>query len=158
MNNPIRQFVEKRKKQADSEFVGEGFGSAPSTWSLVPNADYYGRIEHSAMVVRSGDGSKTASWTQELPAYGYYDIYVYLNQQRRFGRGQRNSEPAGQYIYKVMHDDGNDEIILEVKNFENGWNLLGSFYISTDSSTVVLSDAGGAGRVVADAVKWVFQR
>lgn len=158
MNNPIRQFVEKRKKKADFEFVGEGFGPAPSTWSLVPNADYFGIIEHSAMVVRSGDGSKTASWIKKLPAHGYYDIYVYLSQQRRFGQGRRNSEPSGEYVYKVMHDDGNDEILLEVKGFENGWNLLGSFYFSSDSSTVVLSDAGGADRVVADAVKWVFQR
>jgi hypothetical protein len=45
-----------------------------------------------------------------------------------------------------------------VKNFESGWNLLGSFYISADTAVVSLSDAGGADRVVADAVKWVQQR
>lgn len=162
MNNPLRQWVEQRKKKDNpSEFVGEGFGQAPSTWSLVANSDYFGEIEHSAMVVRSGNGSKTAVWKQNLPSPGYYDIYVYLNEQRRFGppgRGRGNSEPEGAYVYNIQHDDGNEEITIEVKNFETGWNLLGSFYFSSDSSEVVLTDKGGANRIVADAVKWTLQR
>ncbi|HOO83684.1 MAG TPA: hypothetical protein PLS94_03910 [Prolixibacteraceae bacterium] len=163
MNNPLRQWVEQRKKKDNpSEFVGEGFGQAPSTWSLMANSDYFGEIEHSAMVIRSGNGSKYAVWKQKIPTPGYYDIYVYLNEQRRFGpgrgRGRGNSEPEGSYIYNIKHDDGNEEIAIEVKNFETGWNLLGSFYFSSDTSEVVLTDKGGADRIVADAVKWTLQR
>lgn len=159
LENPLRKWVESRKTKSETEFVGEGFGQAPSTWSLVANSDYFGKIEHSAMMVRSGDGSKTATWKIELPTAGYYDIYVNLTQQRRFGGpGRRNSDPEGSYVYKVFHDDGEEEVSLELKSFENGWNLLGSFYISSDTSTVVLTDKGGAERVVADAVKWVVQR
>lgn len=158
LENPLRKLVEQSKKKSASEFTGEGFGQAPSTWRLSANSDYFGKIEHSAMVIRSGDGSKTATWRKELPTAGYYEIFVHLSQQRRFGRGRGNSDPVGKYSYTVFHDDGQDEIELEVKDFENGWNLLGSFYLSGDTSKVILSDKGGADRVVADAVKWVQQR
>jgi ABC-type transport system involved in multi-copper enzyme maturation permease subunit len=169
LDNPLRQFVESRKAQPVSEFVGEGFGQAPSTWGLSANAQYYGKIELSAMVVRSGSGNKTATWKTELDKTGYYEIYVYLNQQRRGwsgpggpggqgGGGRRNNDPVGSYFYQVHHDDGVEEVELEVKSFENGWNLLGSFYLSSETATVVLTDKGGADRVVADAVKWSIQR
>ena len=165
LENPLRKFVEKRKKtNNESEYVGEGFGSAPTTWSLNANSEYFGKIEHSAMIIRSGDGSKSATWKRELPATGYYDIYVYLNAQRRFnfrggpGGGDRRREPEGKYVYTVLSDDGNEEVELETKDIEDGWNLLGSFYISSDSAQVSISDNGGANRIVADAVKWVLQR
>lgn len=160
MKNPLRQFVEKKKKTSDTEFVGEGFGQTPSTWGLSANSDYFGKIEHSAMIVRSGDGNKIATWKKVLPSAGYYDIFVYLNKERRRGRGRNGggSDPTGKYVYTVIHDDGSEEVELEVKDFEDGWNLLGSFYLSSDTSIVSLSDKGGANKVVADAVKWELQR
>lgn len=161
LQNPLRQLVEKRKKKNEtpgSEYVGEGFGQAPSTWSLNPNADFYGKVEHTAMIVRSGDGSKTATWKKALPAAAYYDVYVHLTAPQRFGPRRNRDEDNGSYHYEVLHDDGNELIELEVKDVETGWNLLGSFYLSADSATVQLSDKGGANRVVADAVKWVIQR
>lgn len=163
MNNPFRQLVEKQKRnENNNKFVGEGFGKAPSTWSLMANSDFFGEIEHSAMVIRSGNGSKSAVWKQKIPTPGYYDIYVYLNEpRRRFGppgKSKENSESKGAYVYSIKHADGNEEIALEVKNFESGWNLLGSFYLLSDSSEVVLLDKGDADRIVADAVKWTLQR
>lgn len=161
LDNPVRQFVEKRKNnESDSEFVGQGWGPGPSTWSLNADANYFGKIEHSAMFVRSGEGNKTASWEKPLDKEAYYDVYVYLQEQRRFGppgRGGRR-DPEGSYFYTVHHADGVEEIELSLKDFENGWNLLGSFYISSGTGKVVLSDKGGADRVIADAVKWVIQR
>ena len=160
MENPIRQFVEKRKKnESDSKFVGQGWGPGPNTWSLTANASYFGKIEHSAMFIRSGEGSKTATWEKDLPKEGYYDIYVYLERQRGFGgRGRGNRDPEGSYFYTINHADGVEEIELALKDIEDGWNLVGSFYISNKRGTVTLSDKGGADRVVADAVKWVLQR
>lgn len=167
LENPLRKFVEKRKKSdSESEYVGEGFGQAPTTWSLNANADYFGKVEHSAMLIRSGDGSKTVTWKRELPSAGYYDVYVYLTEQRRFRRGPGGpggpgggrQDPEGKYVYSVKSDDGAQEVEIETKDFENGWNLLGSFYISSDSAEVTLTDKGGADRIVADAVKWVLQR
>lgn len=159
LENPLRQFVEKRKKSDDdNEYVGEGFGPAPTTWSLNANSDYFGKVEHSAMIIRSGDGTKTATWKKALPSAGYYDVYVHLNKQRQFGPRRKRNKPTGKYVYSVFSDDGNEEVELEIKDFEDGWNLLGSFYISSDTASVTLSDKGGANRIVADAVKWVLQR
>jgi ABC-type transport system involved in multi-copper enzyme maturation permease subunit len=161
LDNPLRKLVEQRKKKADtpgSEYVGEGWGPAPSTWRLNPNADFYGKVEHTAMIVRSGDGSKTASWKKAIPAAAYYEVYVHLSAPQRFGPRRNNDQNDGTYHYEVMHDDGTEHIELEVKDVETGWNLLGSFYLSSDSAMVKLSDKGGANRVVADAVKWVIQR
>lgn len=163
LENPLRKFVDSRKKkESDSEFVGQGWGPGPSTWSLNANSEYFGKTEHSAMMVRSGDGGKTATWTKKLPKEGYYDVYVYLQRQRGFGgppgRGGGRRDPEGKFVYTVPHEDGVEEIELELKDFEDGWNLLGSFYIASEEASVTLSDKGGADRVVADAVKWVLQR
>lgn len=161
LDNPLRKMVDSRKKKKlapGSEYVGEGFGPAPSTWSLNPNADFYGQVEHTAMIVRSGDGSKTATWKTPVKTASYYDVYVHLTAPQRFGPRRNQEQNDGKYHYEVLHDDGTEQIELEVKEVETGWNLLGSFYLSSDSASVKLSDKGGASRVVADAVKWVIQR
>jgi ABC-type transport system involved in multi-copper enzyme maturation permease subunit len=158
LENPLRKFVESRKKEESSEFVGQGFGQAPASWSLSPDAGFFGKIEHSAMIIRSGDGSKKASWSIALPDEAYYDVYVYLNAPRRFGPRRGRGGDDGSYHYIIPHADGTEEIELKVDDFEDGWNLLGSFYLSGDSAMVTLTDAGGASRVVADAVKWVKQK
>jgi hypothetical protein len=163
VNNPIRKLFAKKSTSEEDKFVGQGFGPPPTTWSLSANTDYYGTTEQSALVVRSGDGSKTATWRRVIPEAGYYDVFVYLTEQRRFrgmpgGQGRGNNDPEGKYVYTVSHDDGDEEIELEMKDIESGWNLLGSFYISSDTAVVRLSDKGGAERIVADAVKWVQQR
>jgi hypothetical protein len=158
LENPLRQIFSKQNEQEEDEFVGQGFGSAPSTWSLSAASSYFGQIEHSAMIVRSGEGTKVATWKKELPVAGYYDIYAYLSKQRSFGRHRDRSDPTGSFIYTVVNEDGVEDIELEVKDFEDGWNLLGSFYFQADSATVTLSDKGGARLVFADAIKWVHQK
>ncbi len=157
LDNPLRQFVESRKnKDNDTRFTAEGFGPPPATWSLIANSDYYGIIEHSAMVIRGGDGNKTATWQTMLPNEAYYELYVYLNEERRFGPRHRRDSPDGQYTYQVHHADGVEEIMIPVEDFEDGWNSLGSYFIALqDTAKIVLTNAGGADKVVADAVKWV---
>ena len=158
LENPIRKYFAERNKQQDDEFVGQGFGPAPVTWSLSANANYFGKIEHSAQIVRSGKGDKVATWKKKLPEAGYYNVYTYLSEQRGFGRRRDRSKPTGKYVYTITHDDGIENVEIEVKNFENGWNLLGSFYFQADTATVSLSDQGGAKTVIADAIKWVKQK
>lgn len=169
LNNPIRKMFEK-EKSGNREFVSENMfgGQSPATWGLAASNDYYGKFEHTAMIVQSGDGNKTATWTHPLTDEGYYDIYVYLNRQRRRGGGPGGpggpggrgggSDPVGSYFYTVYHADGIDEVELKTSDFDTGWNLLGSFYISSGEGKIVLSDKGGAQIVVADAVKWIRQK
>jgi hypothetical protein len=159
LENPVRQFVEKFKETDDTDFVGQGW-QAPNTWGKMANSDFYGHIESSAMVVRSGDGGKSATWKAGIDQQGYYTIYAYLNEERSFGpgRGRGRNEPEGKHVYTIYHDDGVEDIELEVRDFSSGWNLIGDFYLSGDTAKVVLSNKGGASRVVADAIKWELQR
>ena len=62
------------------------------------------------------------------------------------------------YNFKVYYDDGVEEIYLANEEIESGWNYLGTFYISTDSSKVELSNKSLGKMVFADAIKWVKSR
>lgn len=167
LDNPIRKMFEK-EKSTNREFVSlDPWQEAPATWSLTASNDYYGKFERTGLVIRSGEGNKVATWVHPISEAAYYDVYVYLVRQRRgFGPGGPggpggrggDDEVPGSYFYTVYHDDGVDEIEMQAADFEAGWNLLGSFYLSGNEAKVTLSDKGGAQRVVADAVKWIKQR
>jgi ABC-type transport system involved in multi-copper enzyme maturation permease subunit len=166
-DNPIKKLFKKEKEE--KEYVGMGFGQTPGTWSLTASSDFYGEFIHSAMFVKSGTGTKKAMWQSTNKNPGYYSVYSY-NQRERGRRGPgggpgdgggqggergERSDPVGSYFYTIFHDDGVEEIELKTKDISDGWNFLGSFYFSSDSVKVELSDKGGASRVIADAVKWV---
>lgn len=165
-NNPIKKFF--KKEETERTYLGMEFGSPPAKWSLTANSDFYGQYICSAMFVKSGTGTKTATWQTLLGEKGYFDVYVHLNRERsrrRFGGGpggpggpggdRGNNEPVGSYFYTIYHDDGVEEVELKLKDVNTGWNMLGSFYLSADTAKVVLSDRSEASRVVADAVRWV---
>ena len=148
-DNPIKKLFLKEEEQ--DNYVGMGFGRSPATWSLTARSNFYGNYVHSARFIRNGDGTKSVSWETPLPKAGYYDIYVYLIRDRGRGRNRGNS---GVYNYTVYHEDGVEEIPYDLSDTDEGWNLLGNFYLA-DSGKVVLSDKSDAQRVIADAVKWV---
>lgn len=150
--NVIKSFFNKEDKD---EIVGLNFWESPPTWKKTVNSNFYGEFEHSAMIVRSGEGDKTATWATLVDENGYYDIYAYIFKEQRRRRGRDdNSEVKGSYFFTVYHDDGQDEIEMVLNDIETGWNLLGSFYLSADSVKVQLSNKSEANRVFADAVKW----
>ncbi len=155
--NPIkRMFI---KEDEVDKYVGMGWGRAPATWSLAAQNDFYGDYIHSARFIRNGDGTKYVSWTTPLPSAGYYDIYVHLIRNRRRGWGNRGGGNKEQYYnYTVYHEDGVEEVALNLADTDQGWNLLGNFYISSDSAKITLSDKSEADRIIADAVKWVKEK
>jgi predicted RNA-binding protein Jag len=69
--------------------------------------------------------------------------------------GQQQEPAAGPYQLTIYHDDGEDEITIDVDKAEEGWNLLGNFYLSPGKAKVSLSNETEGKLVIADAVKWV---
>lgn len=148
------------EKEQEEEYVPFRFYRPPSTWRKTTFDDFYGRYVHSACFVRSGDGSKTATWTANLESSGRYDIFAYNPQIRmRFGdrgRGRGGGENyVGELHFIVHHDDGAEEVILNAPEAEKGWNLLGTFYLSEGEAKVDITNESNERLVIADAVKWV---
>jgi len=159
--------------QKDSEFKYQPmmgwWGGAPLSWTATAQSVYYGDIIRSAYYIRSGDGNKYVEWTTEIEEEGYYDVFTYLDDMLkrmgrgrgrggdRGGRGGGEQESKDEYHFTITHSDGTEEITLGIKNIEDGWNNLGSYYFSAGKTSVTLSDKNVGRMVIADAIKWVKQ-
>ena len=57
----------------------------------------------------------------------------------------------------INFDSESEQVTVDTENAETGWNHLGSYYISSDSSSVVLSNLSEGRIVTADAIRWIKQ-
>lgn len=128
---------------------------APEAWTPTISAWSYGQEIRSAYFIKNGDGEEKATWTANITDAGYYDIYTYIDTRLRIGR--RNQEIVESYQYTIYSDEGEISTTVELKNAENGWNSLGSYYVSPGEAKVVLSNKSEGRAVVADAIKWVLR-
>ena len=148
--------ISKNDKDA---YIGMRFRNLPSEWKATVGGDYYGTYRLSAHYIKAGNGKNKVSWTAKIPRSGSYDVYYYVSGFRRMFRGRRdegsNRESMAQdFHFTVHHDDGSDEITIDLSNAESGWFLLGSFYFSEGTAKVELSDKSRGRIVYADAVRW----
>ena len=136
----------------------------PLQWTLTTNDKYFGTHIRSAYVIKSGNGSQTATWKVPVPSRGLYDLYYHVfvpdevrNQRNTRGRGGGGGgSSAMEYHFTVKYDDGEDNAYVNLRRAEEGWNRVGSFYFSDDTVRVVLSNRIANVRMVtADAVKIV---
>jgi len=91
------------------------------------------------------------------------------------GAGQRpggapaGANPAGQgpnaqrlrpgtKHFLVHHEDGVEEVAVELKDARPGWILIGNFRLAAGENLVELTDKNEARFVLADAVKWVQEK
>ncbi|MCF8241804.1 MAG: hypothetical protein K9J16_10490 [Melioribacteraceae bacterium] len=146
-------------EQEGEKYVGLQTWNPPEDWRATIISESYGKYVHSVHYTESGDGSTSAAWNVEIPQSGYYEVYTYISKPRIPGRRGRNSDNSKQeYHYTVTHDDGDEEVILDFSNADEGWNLLGSFYLSEGSSKVSLSNKSSDGLIMADAIKWINRK
>ena len=105
--------------------------------------------------MKSGDGSKKAVWSIPINGNGTYEVYSYLIKPRQRGRrgGQDND---GEYTY-IIFGESREEVMIDLKTVDEGWNSLGTFYFSGDTVKVELGNKTAAQVVVADAIKLVKQ-
>ncbi|OQX85245.1 hypothetical protein B6D60_08195 [candidate division KSB1 bacterium 4484_87] len=155
-------FVKKlfhTKDKEDEKYVGFNFWRPPTTWRLTTNADFFGKFIHSAHYIKAGDGSKKAIWTAELKQSGTYDVYYYSTRIELFwmrrGRGARKNSMFQDFHFIVHHDDGEEEVELDMGDPDTGWTLLGTYYISAGKAQVELTNKSKGRIIFADAIKWV---
>ncbi|NOZ60368.1 MAG: hypothetical protein GXO74_01665 [Calditrichaeota bacterium] len=147
----------RSKNTEDEKYIGFNFWRPPANWRATTNADFFGKFIHSAHYLKSGDGNKRAVWTAEIKKSGQYDVYYYSTKIEMpwMRRGRRKNNFIQDFHFIVHHDDGEEEVELDMSNVETGWSLLGTYYISAGKTQVELTNKSKGRVVFADAVKWV---
>ncbi len=170
----LKKWLKIDNTEEDQKYVGIRFTRPPSNWRATAQPEFYGKYVLSAYITKEGTGDKQAIWNTEIPGAGMYEIHYYVGKLPVRGRGrsggggnrggsgpgasrgdQPNDPNTGSYQLTVFHDDGVDEITLDIAKAEEGWNLLGNFYLSQGPAKVSLSNETDGKFVIADAVKWV---
>ena len=154
---------------------------APEYWQPVVQSAYHGDYILSSVYTRGGTGDRSVTWSAKIDEPGYYDVYCYVGklvtgrvtmggQRGGSGGGQgggatgpggggpmgaRQENPYKDMHYKIYHDEGVEEIIVDFENAEGGWNKLGQYYLSPDSAKIELTNKSEGRIVLGDAIKWV---
>lgn len=136
-------------------FIGFNTWRAPRTWRGTTNSGFFGKFIRSAHYVRAGDGNKRVTWSIPINEDGTYEVFSYLTKTNRRGR-RGNEDEAGEYTYTI-YGEIEDEVMVDMKTIDDGWNSLGSFYFTGDTVKVELGNESAAQVVVADAIKLVKQ-
>ena len=141
---------------SQDKFTAFNTWRAPRTWKATTNSGFFGKFIRSAHYVKSGDGSKKAIWSIPIKGDGTYEVFSYITKMRR-GPRRDNQEAAGEYTYTINHNGEKENVVVDLKTIDDGWNSLGSFYFSGDTVKIELGNKSAAQVVVADAIKLVKQ-
>ena len=146
----------------DEQYVAMRFWNPPGHWLATTNQDFFGTFVHSAYFKKSGKGEANVAWQVELDETGSYDIYYYCTKARtpRWGRrhGKRQREDFGQRIFLVYHENGLDEMPMDLNGVEEGWNLIGTYRLLAGLNEIEMTDETSTSYITADAVKWVKRK
>jgi hypothetical protein len=146
-----------KEKKSQSKYAGMNYWRPPTNWTAITNSDFYGEYVRSAYYIKGGAGDLKAQWNVPLKKPGYYDVYIHMYKARRMGRGGDNQEDKGEYNFIIHGDEGAQESTLDSQNAEAGWNHLGTYYFTSDTALVELSNKSTLKMIFADAVKLVEQ-
>ncbi len=152
----LRKLVEKHSKTEEQKYVGVRWWRPPVEWQMITQSGFYGKYIRSAVYTKSGSGENRALWKAPIAEKGFYDLYCYIGDETGVLYRDRNQQNA-KYHFKVYHDEGIEETIMELQNREKGWNFMGTYFFSADTALVEMSNESDGRLVVADAIKWVKQ-
>jgi ABC-type transport system involved in multi-copper enzyme maturation permease subunit len=155
----LKRWMPDKSDEQEMKYKAISWWNPAQNWTFTTGNDFYGHYIHSAVYVKSGKGDKTAQWTAQIPANGQYDVFFHIGRIpgsfRERGGGSRGRQNTGDFHLKVHHDDGIEEVTIDVTKAEPGWLLLCSHYFSAGEAQVEISNESNGRIVYADAVKWV---
>ena len=128
----------------------------------------YGDYIRSAYIISPGDGSQYARWSVPLTDAGVYDVYFYAtpdmynNNNRNRWRNNNNNYnnnngrwTPNDYNFEIGQFGTWDNVSMNMRRADEGWNMLGTFRFVADTVQITLSNKSGVNVVVADAVRLV---
>ncbi|MFH1700455.1 MAG: hypothetical protein ABIE07_07685 [Candidatus Zixiibacteriota bacterium] len=145
--------------EIEDPYVGIRSWDAPGVWLPTTGQKFHGKFIKSAMHKKSGTGENKIAWEINLEASGDFDVYFYFEDESyenwwRHRGGNRNQD-MGEKQFFVYHEDGVEEILLDLDDAEEGWNYLGTFRLPSGSNKIEMTDKNRTQVVTADAIKWV---
>ncbi|MBT4483480.1 MAG: hypothetical protein HOC71_07365 [Candidatus Latescibacteria bacterium] len=145
----------------EDEYIGLRFWNMPRKWKATTSSEFYGTFRRSASYIRAGKGDNKAVWNAELPNSGNYDVYYHVAEIRSPMLGRRDRDRGRQqsiqdFHFIIHHDDGDEDIELDVSSAQQGWHPLGTYYFSEGNARIELTDESKGRLVYADAVKWAI--
>jgi len=146
-------FLDSFRENSEDEYSWFRWWRAPINWKKSIGSTYYGVNVLSVHYCRSGEGERKAIWTPRLEESGFYEVYyhVYIPDEDYI-----KNNIVGEYRFSIVHDDGTDNPVLDLRNSETGWTHLGTYYFSAGTTArVELSNQTTAKMVIADAVKFI---
>lgn len=141
-------------KVEDTSFKYSGVSDwrPPLQWTATTNNNYYGKYIRSAYVIKSGNGSQTATWKVPIPAEGQYDLYYYVSKSNEL---RYNDRVEGEYHFKVRQGEEPEDAYINLRRANEGWEQLGVYYFTADTAYITLTNECKLKSVAADAVKLV---
>lgn len=137
----------------DAELAGRWNGVVPDYLPNLPlrySDIFHGPGTHRDMVVRGKLAAARASFRPELPREGRYEVCLGF----RPSRSQATNTPV-----IIKHAGGTTKVTVDQRNEKTPflWVPLGEFDFKAGSSSLVeIRNADTDGRVVVDAVRWIW--
>ncbi len=147
----LKSLIDENKKEG-YKYSGIRYWNPPAQWKPVLRSGFYGKYVRSAVYTKAGHGERTAIWNAPLDHLGQYDVYCHIE---KINVRRRRATKKSNYNFKVYHEDGMEEITMSDEELENGWNYLGTFFISPSNAKVELTNKSIGEMIFADAIKWV---
>ncbi|MBN2597093.1 MAG: hypothetical protein JXR82_09960 [Marinifilaceae bacterium] len=149
----LKQWMDN-KRITEHEYSRLRTWNPPNEWKNVLRSGFFGKYVRSAVFTKSGQGERSAIWTAELKNSAQYDVYCHIEKIEQWGR-RRGQQKKPDYNFKVYHESGIEEINKSDQELENGWNYLGTFFITPENAKVELNNKSVGSFLFADAIKWV---
>lgn len=134
------------------KYAGVSWWRPPLQWLATTNAGYYGQYIRSACVIKSGDGSQTATWKVPVPASGQYDVFYHVFKDNEI---RWNDRAQGEYHFLVKYENEKEDAYINLRKANDGWEQMGTYFFSSDTINIVLTNECKLRSVTADAVKIV---
>jgi len=146
----------------EEEYTGIQFWNLPRRWKATTSGEYYGDFRHSVHFIRAGKGENSVAWNAELHQSGRYSVSYYVSKtrtprMRRF-RDRNRQNFVEDFHFTIHHDDGTEEVELDINSATEGWYDMGTYYFSQGPAIIELTDRSKGRMVYADAVKWTEQK